>query len=360
MINSLCGSVGTLKSENSCTKPPPTSPNESVTESKKTTTTCNSTAPPSSDLEQNSLTPTSLNLPNLKFELDIGDVEVPSPTSSLWESFFSDQLDGDYMISSPVRNYPSPQASAYNYNYNYAQAMQGQSTLSGSSPPRFSSTQIGPFTSTQKGKGLSPLHRVFNSPNNQYMKSENLSVLSSIEEFLDDYGRHEYEYLAKATKLSGIGSSSHYDMPIMVPAVDGLTMNNSSTFCGSVHETSSTPGGSQAAPERDIYDQMGIMPSAPLSQQLQQERLQEKQLLQKQPQQQTPDQQQHHNLNHSLMVQALPVGSEQVINIISINIFTYPHAPCFYIFTIISLKLKKLQKLSILVSFVIKYIIMEV
>jgi hypothetical protein len=176
MINSLCGSVGTLKSENSFTKPPPTSPNESVSESKKTTTTtCNSTAPPSSDLEQNSLTPTSLNLPNLKFELDIGDDEVPSPTSSLWESFFfSDQLDGDYMISSPVRNYPSPQASAYSYNYNYAEAMQGQSTLSGSSPPQFSSTQIGPFTSTQKGKGLSPLHKVFNSPNNQYMKPENL------------------------------------------------------------------------------------------------------------------------------------------------------------------------------------------
>jgi NADP-dependent 3-hydroxy acid dehydrogenase YdfG len=105
-------------------------------------------------------------------------------------------------------------------------------------------------------------------------------VLSPTEEFLDDYGRHEYEYPA-ATKLLGIGSSSHYDLPIMVPAVDGLTMNNSSTL------------GSQAAPERDIYDQMGmgIMSSAPLSQQLQQECLQEKQLLQKQPQQQTPEQQ---------------------------------------------------------------------
>lgn len=311
MINTLCGSVGILKSENSSTKPPPTSPNESLlSESKRTATT---TTTQSSDLEQNSLTPTSLNLPNLKFELDIGDVDVPSPTSSLWESFFSDQLDGDYMISSPVRNYPSPQPSTYNYNYNYAQGMQGQSTLSGSSPPRLSSTQIGPFTSNHKGKGLSPLHKVFNSPNNQYMKPDNLSVLSSIEEFLDDYGRHEYEYSTSTTKLSGIGSSSHYDMPILVPAVDGLTMSNSSTFCGSNRETS-TPGGPQPTPESDIYEQMGLIASAPLSQQLQQERLQEKHV--QQPQQQTAEQQ-HQNHNHSLMV-PLPIASEQV-NIISIN-----------------------------------------
>lgn len=61
---------------------------------------------------------------------------------------------------------------------------------------------------------------------------------------------------------------------------------------------------------------MGIIASAPLSQQLQQERMQEKQLQQKQPQQQTAEQQ-HQNLNHILMV-PLPIGSEQV-NIISIR-----------------------------------------
>ncbi|KAK7835682.1 hypothetical protein CFP56_023284 [Quercus suber] len=151
------------------------------------------------------------------------------------------------MLSSPVRNLPSPQTSTYNYNYNYAQAMQGQS-LSGCSPPRllsqigpFSSTnkgkglsplqslsrcspprllsQIGPFSSTNKGKGLSPLHRVFNSSKNQYMQpAEGLSLLA-IEEFLDDYN----------------GSSSHsFDVPDIVPAVDGLTIsNNSSSFCSS-------------------------------------------------------------------------------------------------------------------------------
>ncbi|KAF3964802.1 hypothetical protein CMV_010953 [Castanea mollissima] len=97
------------------------------------------------------------------------------------ESFFSDQLDGDFMISSPVRNLQSPQTSTYNYNYNYAQAMQGQS-LSGCSPPRLLS-QIGPFRSTNKGKGLSPLHRVFNSPKNQYMQPAEGLSLPAIEDF---------------------------------------------------------------------------------------------------------------------------------------------------------------------------------
>ena len=98
-------------------------------------------------------------------------------------------------------------------------------------------------------------------------------------------------------------------------------MNNSSTL------------GSQAAPERDIYDQMGIMSSAPLSQQLQQERLQEKQLLQKQPQQQTPEQQ-HQNLDHSLMVPAVPVGFEQVniISICSANETSLTHMHHIFIF----------------------------
>ncbi|KAG6793308.1 hypothetical protein POTOM_002511 [Populus tomentosa] len=95
MINAHCGSMGSLKSENSCNKLQPTSPNESssVTESKKTTQ--------SFEFEQNSLTPPSLNLPAVNFELD-GDVEVQSPDSSMWESFFTDNFDSDFKISSPV------------------------------------------------------------------------------------------------------------------------------------------------------------------------------------------------------------------------------------------------------------------
>ncbi|KAF5479288.1 hypothetical protein F2P56_000122 [Juglans regia] len=302
MINSLCGSMGSLKStEDSSTTPQPTSPDESFSESKIKTTTTTTTTALHSDLEHNSLTPPSLNFPTLKFDLD-GDVEVQSPDSSLWESFFADQLDGDFMISSPVRNLPSPQTSAYNYNHNYAQAMQVQS-LSGYSPPRFSA-----FSSSQKGKGLSPLQRVFNSPKNQYMKPDGLS-LSTIEDFLDDYQREEFGAYPTTKVLSGIGSSSQcFDMPTLLPAVDGLTMANSSRFCGSVNETS-TPGGSQLTQERDIY-QIGSTAGAPLSQQLQHERQQEKQLQQKQPQPRTQEQHQQ-NLNHNNLIVPLPIDTEQ-------------------------------------------------
>ncbi|XP_027353498.1 DELLA protein RGL1-like [Abrus precatorius] len=291
MINSLCGSSVSLKSENSRTKLQPTSSNDSVLQSKKNATQS------SLDLEQTSLTPPSLNLPSLKFDLD-GDVEVQSPDSSMWESFFADQLDADFMISSPVRNVPSPQASTYNCNYNYAQGMQGQS-LSGCSPPRFSSSQIGAFNSGHKGKGLSPLHRVFNSPNNQFMQHvENLS-LPAIEEFLEDYQGDGCGY--SSTKVSSdIGSS--FDMSTQIPSIlDSLTMPNSSRYCGSVSEDSSVHGGgggsSQLSQESDMYHhQMGSMASASLSQALQQERYHEKK--QKQQQQET-------------LMLPIPIGIEQ-------------------------------------------------
>ncbi|CAL5325454.1 hypothetical protein CsSME_00004709 [Camellia sinensis var. sinensis] len=286
MINTLCGSMGSLKSEvgslkteNSCTKMPPTSPNESVADSKKIT-------PPSSiDYDQNScLTPSSLSLPALKFEVD-GDIEVQSPDSAVWESFFSDQLDGDFMISSPVRNISSTQASNHNYNYNYVQSMHGQSLL-GCSPPRSSSLLGAAFSSTQKGKGQSPLHRVFNSPNNQYMQLESLS-LPGLESFLDDFERDD-DLIA-------------FDAVTTVPALlDCLAMPNSSRFCGSMSETS-VLGGSQLTQESEIYQQVGSVSTAPLSQQLQEERQQEKQQQQSQPPQ---------NINHSMLV-APPIGPEE-------------------------------------------------
>ncbi|XP_061339085.1 GRAS family protein RAM1 [Gastrolobium bilobum] len=290
MINSLCGSSVSL-----------TSSNDSVLKSKKNATQS------SADLEQASLTPPSLNLPSLKFDLD-GDVEVQSPDSSMWESFFSDQLDADFMISSPVRNVPSPQASTYNCNYNYAQGAQCQS-LSGCSPPRFSS-QSGALNSSHKGKGLSPLHRVFNSPNSQYMQHiENLS-LPAIEEFLEDYQGDGLGGGYPSTKVSSdIGSSSEcFDMPTSIPSIlDSLTMPNSSRYCGSVSEESSVHGGSsQLSQESDIYHQMGTMASASLSQALQQERYHE--LEQKQQTQQLQQQQQQQQQN--LMV-PIPLGIEQ-------------------------------------------------
>ncbi|KAK7290527.1 hypothetical protein RIF29_05016 [Crotalaria pallida] len=318
MINSLCGSSVSLKSENSTTKLQPTSSNETVLQSKKNAThTC-------VDLEHTtSLTPPSLNLPAFKFDLD-GDVEVQSPDSSImWESFFSDQLDADFMISSPVRNVPSPHASTYNCNnnYNYAHAMHGQSSssLSGCSPPRFSS-QLGAFSSSHnnKGKGLSPLHRVFNSPNNQYMQHvENLS-LPAIEEFLDDY-QEGGGYSSTKVSSSEIGNSSSecFDMSSMPSILDSLTMPNNSSRCyGSVNEESSSVHGcgssSQLSQESDMYHhQMGSMVSASLSQALQQERYQEKQ--QKQQQQLQLEQEKHqqsHSQQHNLMV-PIPIGTEQ-------------------------------------------------
>jgi len=306
MINALCGSMGSLKSENSCNKLQPTSPNESssVTESKKTTQ--------SFEFEQNSLTPTSLNLPAVKFELD-GDVEVQSPDSSMWESFFTDNFDSDFMISSPVRNLPSPQTSSYNHNY--AHAMQGQ-TLSGCSPPRYLSQLGAAFSTIHKGKGQSPLHRMCNSPNNQFMQVESLS-LPGIEDFLDDFQRDGYgEGYQQPPKMSG-SNGQLFDMSTTVPAMlDCLTIQNPSRFCtGSVSETSS---GSPMTQESDIY-QMGSVGIAPSSQQLLQENQQQPQPLPLPPTQPQPPpttqslQQQPQSLNHTLMV-SLPIGSEQVIS----------------------------------------------
>ncbi|KAB2064814.1 hypothetical protein ES319_A09G046600v1 [Gossypium barbadense] len=277
MINSLCGSMGSIKSENSC---------ESLVEPKKI-------APPSCDMEQNSLTPPSLNFPAVKFELD-GDVEVQSPDSSIWETFFSDHFDADFMVSSPVRNLPSPQISSYNFNN--VMSMQGQSIL-GCSPPRFS-PQLGSYSSSSgnKGKGQSPLHRVFNSPNDQFMQVESLS-LPAIEEFLDDGYEDQYQ----TTKISGIGTTNNmFEMPTTGPSMlDCISMPNSSTFCGSASETTS----SQL--DQEQHYQLNSVSRAPLSQQLQQEKQQEKQISAA-----AAEQQQHQNLGHTLMV-PIPIGPEQ-------------------------------------------------
>lgn len=312
MMNSLFGSMGSLKreiesikSENSSNKPQTDCSDESsVSQLKK--------APTLSDLEQNTLTPSSLNIPELKFEVVDGDIELRSPENSLWESFFSDQLDGDFMMSSPVRNIPSPQASIYNYNYNYSQSMHGQSLL-GCSPPRFSSP-LGPY----KGKGLSPLNKVFiNSPNNQFMQVESIS-LPSLENFLDDYEGQDNFLSYSAVKTSGAGSSSEsYDTPTTVPALlDCLTLPNASRFCGPVSE-GSVQGSSQMTHESDLYHQMGSADSAPLLQQLQQERQHEKQ---QQQQQRQPPQIAHppQNTAHNLVV-PLYVGPEQV------KVFSFTH-----------------------------------
>ncbi|KAH6766582.1 hypothetical protein C2S52_017565 [Perilla frutescens var. hirtella] len=219
-----------LKSESCCTKQEPATTDESssVCDLKKNSS--------SSDLDSHSLTPTSLissltpvgslnslinptnlNIPNLKFE-ENGDIEIQSPDYSMWESIFSDHTDNDFMICSPVRNMLSPQTSNYTYPH-----------LVGASPPRFPSP-LGP----NKGKGMSPLHRVFNSPNNQFMQVEQVESLSlpALETLLDDtYDKDDEFVLFSPMKISsgvGEGSADCYDGLTAVPELlDCLTMPDS-------------------------------------------------------------------------------------------------------------------------------------
>jgi hypothetical protein len=155
-----------------------------------------------------------------------------------------------------------------------------------------------------------------NSPNNQFMQVESLS-LPGIEDFLDDFQRDGYgEGYQQPPKMSG-SNGQLFDMSTTVPAMlDCLTIQNPSRFCtGSVSETSS---GSPMTQESDIY-QMGSVGIAPSSQQLLQENQQQPQPLPLPPTQPQPPpttqslQQQPQSLNHTLMV-SLPIGSEQVIS----------------------------------------------
>ncbi|KAL3813915.1 hypothetical protein ACJIZ3_015183 [Penstemon smallii] len=225
--------TGSLKTEND-----PTSTNDHSSEVKKNLSF--------SDFEvhHNNLSPSNLNIPHLKFEENVEIETTQSPDYSLWESIFSDhQLETDFMICSPVRN--------PNFNYN--------------SPPRFPSP-LGPY----KGKGMSPMspiHKVFNSPNNQFMQMEQVDSLSlpALESLLDD----NYNY-----NKDELGSMEDcFDAMNMVPELlDCLTMPNTTRFCGPVV-------GEQSSSQEmisGIYDQVGHVVATPLSQQLEQERQQEK------------------------------------------------------------------------------------
>ncbi|KAL8091821.1 hypothetical protein AgCh_034181 [Apium graveolens] len=296
-----------LKSESCCSKLLPNSSNDSlVLETSKKHHL-------SSDVDKKSLTPSisSLNFDALKFDVLEGEMEVQSPdNSALWESFFTDQLDGgDFMISSPVRNLPSPQGTNFNnYHCSYVQSMHGQSLL-GLSPPRALSP-LGPFNSmhNNKMKGMSPLHRVLNSPNNQeFMQVENFS-LPALENFLDDYDRDED---FGSLKGFGAGGSCYNDALTTIPALlECLTQpNNSTRFAGS--ESTLHGGNSQTCD--DLY-QKKPMANPPLLQQLEEEREQEKQQQkqQQQPPPQRPQQlQQAQIIDNTLMVPPLSIAPEQ-------------------------------------------------
>lgn len=306
MNNSLCGSMESLKSESYCSKLLSNSSTDSlVLETSKKN-------PLPSDPEKKSLTPSisSLNFDALKFDVLDGEMEIQSPdNSAFWETFFTDQLDGgDFMISSPLRNLPSPQGTHFNnYHCSYVQSMHGQSLL-GCSPPRALSP-LGPFNSMQnnnKVKGMSPLHRMLNSPNNQeFMQVESFS-LPALENFLDDYDRDED---FGSMKGFGTGGSSYNDALTTIPALlECLTQpNNSTRFSGS----ESTVHGGNSQGSDDLY-QKKSMSNPPLLQQLEEEREQEKKQQQQPPQR--PEQlQQAQIIDHTLMVPPLSVAPEQVL-----------------------------------------------
>ncbi|KAM3286852.1 GRAS family protein RAM1 [Capsicum chacoense] len=322
MSNTLCGSmgslkndikseVGSLKSENSYSK---LLPDDSLasSESKKVT-------PVSSDFELNgsSLAPNQVD----------DDVEIQSPDNSIWESFFADQLEGDFMISSPIRNLPSPQpASSFstatthsnnnNNNNNYYnayahhQGIHGQSMMM-CSPPR---SPLGPnnYNSSNKGKGLSPLQKVFNSPNNQFMQIESFN-LPALESFLDDdYDKEDLASSYSTLKVSGGGvagsASESFDALSVIPdfleclALPNSSSNTSGSFVGSLLSNTFS---NQLLNQDDEIFQTGSI--APLSQQLHQERQHEKQQKQRPTYVQPPStqQQQHTQIfNHNLIVAA--------------------------------------------------------
>ncbi|KAM3364124.1 GRAS family protein RAM1 [Capsicum galapagoense] len=310
-VGSLKSEIGSLKSENSYSK---LLPDDSLasSESKKVT-------PVSSDFELNgsSLAPNQVD----------DDIEIQSPDNSIWESFFADQLEGDFMISSPIRNLPSPQpASSFstatthsnnnNNNNNYYnayahhQGIHGQSMMM-CSPPR---SPLGPnnYNSSNKGKGLSPLQKVFNSPNNQFMQIESFN-LPALESFLDDdYDKEDLASSYSTLKVSGGGvagsASESFDALSVIPdfleclALPNSSSNTSGSFVGSLLSNTFS---SQLLNQDDEIFQTGSI--APLSQQLHQERQHEKQQKQRPTYVQPPStqQQQHTQIfNHNLIVAA--------------------------------------------------------
>ncbi|KAG8366760.1 hypothetical protein BUALT_Bualt16G0001200 [Buddleja alternifolia] len=262
-VGSLKIPMGSLKSENCWSKQEPNCelPLKKNCSSSSDFETHGLT--PSTSL--NSLTPTSLCIPSPapKFEENGDHVEIQSPDYSMWESIFSDQLDGDFMMCSPVRITPnSPQAASnYNYNYNYVQVQgQGQNFAGCTSPPpRFPS----PLRPNNKGKVMSPLHRFCNSPNNQFMHVESHS-LPALDSLLDDnYDKDDDFVVFSPMKIPGGGGEGSSNCLDVAPdqLLDWFTMPADSTrFCGS-----------QASSESGIY-QINAAPPQPLSQQLQQER----------------------------------------------------------------------------------------
>lgn len=281
MINSLCGSMGSVKTENSSSsKPQPPSPTDSVSESN------NVAASDFDRTDQNDQNPLST-FQDLKFDVD---VEVQSPDNSIWESLFADQLDvgaADFMISSPRRDFmvcspkretmicspkrefmvvspkrTLPSQSGYNHsNYSYGQSMHGQrctqQQLVGCSGSNLCNwAPMGPVSNTHKGKTQSPLHRLSNTT--QFVQPDSLP-LPAMDGFTDDYFRECYGgYPNPTVKMvgSGCGPESLDTSTAVLPGMFDCLPPMSSRFCGSMSDASSL------TQERDVY-QMSSFVTAP-------------------------------------------------------------------------------------------------
>lgn len=346
MGTSLQNDMNTLITESSCLKIQPTSRNESDNANKTAPT-----PPPPPSSSSSDLTPSSLSFPSLKYEpLDQGDMEIQSPeTNSLWESFFTEQLETDFMISSPVRTSLPSSSQSSNFNYYPSSSLNNGHAAFGCSPPRTASP-LGPFNNNNnnnKPKGMSPLQRVFsNSPNNQFMQVETIS-LPALENFLDDFDGDD-EFLAYSTTgVAAVSSSDQsYDSLTTIPALlDCLTLPSPSRFYGEANQTVLSGGGVGGSADNDMYQHMRPAPPSdvPLMEQLEQERREEKQhrqqqqqqqlqqqqqqQLQQQPRQQLPSsrlqrQQQPMNHNHNHLMVPPPIGPE-VCFFLYVSLYTY-------------------------------------
>ncbi|KAL4581513.1 hypothetical protein LXL04_006035 [Taraxacum kok-saghyz] len=263
MGTSLQNDMNTLITESSCLKLNPTSPLHDDTKKN----------PPPPQLPPSSA---------LKME----DMEIQSP--DLWESFFSEQLqEADFMISSPV---PS--------NFNYYPS------------------PLAPFNNNSKPKGMSPLQRVFsncNSPNNQFMQVETIS-LPALENFLDDLEQDD-DYLSYST--TGVASADQsYDSLTTIPALlDCLTLPSPSRFYGEATTSAihgAAIGGSSADNDQMYHQPRPAVSNAPLMEQLEQERREEKQHRQQHRQHlPSPSPLQPQPINHNHLMVPPPVGAEE-------------------------------------------------
>nr|CAD1820130.1 unnamed protein product [Ananas comosus var. bracteatus] len=213
--------MGGLKSSGTSSvvkqKPPPASPTASVSESNIVTSSDPEHLQPDQP-ERND----AIAIPELKFELDLG-LEVQSPDNAMWDSLFADVAGADFMIESPRRDYmvcsprrdymacspkrenvtiSSPKrtflmnnnsySSYHNNNYAYVSGVHG---LFGCTTQ---TTYLSP--NHNKGKSLSPLHKVFNYSSSsstsllplyassaEFVRGDESLPLPAVDAFLDEY-----------------------------------------------------------------------------------------------------------------------------------------------------------------------------